>query len=85
MVRILFFCGIDMGLNFVRGICYFLKMYNINFIIYNKKLFFKNVYELKIRLLYILLLLILIIICCYIYSDVIIYVLVNFILIKMNF
>lgn len=84
MVRILPFRGIDTGSNPVRGICYFLKMYNINFITYNKKLFFKNAYELKIRLLYILLSLILTIICCYIYSDAIIYVLVNPILIKMN-
>lgn len=59
-------------------------MFNLNLLTYNKKLFFKNAYELKIRLLYILLSLILTLICCYIYSDAIIYILVNPILIKMN-
>ena len=55
-----------------------------NNLYYNKILFLKNAYELKLRLYYILFSLILTIIFCYIYSDSIIYLLVNPILIKMS-
>lgn len=51
---------------------------------YNKTLFFKNAYELKLRFYYIIFSLLLTIIFCYLYSDSIIYVLVNPILIKMS-
>tara|TARA_B100001142_G_scaffold300436_1_gene325206 strand:+ start:31597 stop:32349 length:753 start_codon:yes stop_codon:yes gene_type:complete len=57
---------------------------NINYTTYNKKLFFKNAYELKLRFYYFLLTLIITISICYIYSDAIIYMFVNPLLIKMN-
>jgi len=59
------------------------KSLNTNFL-YNKTLFFKNAYEFKIRLYYIFFSLLVTIIFCYIYSDAIIYILVNPILIKMS-
>ena len=56
----------------------------LSYLSYNKTLFFKNAYELKLRLLYCLLSLSITIIACYIYSDAIIYFFVNPILIKMS-
>lgn len=59
-------------------------MQDMNYTIYNKTLFLKNAYELKLRILYYLLSLFLTIIICYIYSDAIIYFFVNPIIIKMS-
>lgn len=56
----------------------------INQINYNKKLFLKNAYELKIRFYYYIITLFITIIFCYMYSDAIIYMFVNPLLIKMN-
>jgi len=59
-------------------------MIDINSFNYNKTLFFKNAYELKIRFFYCLFSLFVTILFCYIYSDAIIYLFVNPILIKMS-
>lgn len=66
-----------------QGIFYKMESFN-NHLSYNKILFFKNAYELKLRLYYIIFSLVLTIIFCYIYSDAIIYFLVNPILVKMS-
>ena len=56
----------------------------MNYLLYNKKLFFKNAYELKLRCYYSLLSIIVTFCICYLYSDAIIYLFVNTILIKMD-
>jgi len=58
--------------------------FTFNRLIYNKKLFIHNAYELKLRFYYYMLTLSLTIFFCYLYNDAIIYMFVNPLLIKMN-